>query len=202
MSRRTTRWSFLFGAALVLAACGGSNTATTAPEPTVEATTDSGGGGGGGTATTAPEPTVEATTDSGGGGGGTFAGKACDLLTAGEVESATQQTGITALEVPQGETEGSAACGYLLQGAAPIVVLTVLDSANTSLDLGTYTSLPGATSVDVGGGAQAVYVPSINGMFVFKNGLATNILLIIPAPGEEIVQTATKLAKSVAGRLP
>jgi hypothetical protein len=197
---RRTRWSFLFGAALVLAACGGSNTATTAPEPTAAATVDSGGGGGGGTATTAPEPTVEATTDSGGGGGGTLAGKACDLLTVGEVESATQQTGITALEEASSDTGGSAACAYLLQGAAPIVVLTILDPANTSVDLSAYASVPGAVTVDVGSGAQAVYLPTMGGMFVVKNGLATNIMVVMTP--EEGLQAATKLAKAVAGRLP
>jgi hypothetical protein len=186
VSRHTIRWSFLFGVVLVLAACGGSGgtPATTTAEPTTAATDDSGGG------------------STGGGGGGAFAGKACDLLTAGEVEAATQQTGITASEVPATDTEGSAACGYLVQATAPVVVLTVLDSQNTSVDLGSYTSLPGAVTVDVGSGAQAVYVPSINAMFVFKNGLATTLQVIAPAPGEEVIQTATKLAKSVAGRLP
>jgi hypothetical protein len=141
-------------------------------------------------------------TAGGGGGGRAFAGKACDLLTAGEVEAATKQTGIAASEVAHSDTEGSAACGYVVNGVASIVVLTVLDSQNTSIDPGTYTSIPGAASVDVGGGAQAVFVPTIGVLFVFKNGLATSIQVVAPVPGEELVQTATKLAKAVAQRLP
>lgn len=187
MSRHTTRSSFVFAVGLVLAACGGS--------PGTPPTSDDGSGVG---------TTTTAATDGGGAstGGGAFAGKACDLLTTGEVEAATQQTGVTASEVAAGDTEGSSACGYVVQGVAPIVVLTVLDSQNTSVDLGTYTSIPGAASVDVGGGAQAVFVPTIGAMFVFKNGLATSIQVIAPAPGEELIQTATKLAKSVGPRLP
>ena len=84
-----------------------------------------------------------------------MAGKACGLLTAGEVEAATKQTGIAASEVAHSDTEGSAACGYVAKGVATVVVLTVLDSQNTSIDPGTYTSIPGAASVDGRSGAPA-----------------------------------------------
>ena len=182
--------------ALLLSACGSSGpgaASTQAPADTSAASSSSLD-----LATDSAAPESLPVAD---GAGGTFAGKACDLLTTSEVESATQQTGITASEVAKSDTGGSAACGYIVKGLAPIVVLTVLDPQNTSVDLSTYTSIPGAASIDVGNGAQAAFVPTVGAMFVFKHGAAVSIQVVAPAPGEELIQTATKVAKAVAARL-
>jgi hypothetical protein len=204
MSGRNSRWFLAPVMVLVVAACG----ATTTPAPPT--------GGNGGTespasteaateaASAAPtEAATPAATEAGGtSGGGASSGKACDLLTAAEVEAATQQSAVKAEAVAAGDTEGLSACGYVAGGVTPVVILTILDPTNTNTDPAGYLLLPGSAQVALSGGANAVWVPAAgNVLLVFKHDVVVSVQAFFPGPGEEIQQTAAKLAQIVADRL-
>lgn len=169
--------SLVFGLALV--ACGGATVDNDAT-PSAQATT--------GTDTEAPQ--------SGGG-----SADACALLTTDEVADATGQPAIEAQPVADGDTDGLSACGFVSDGVLPVVIMTILDPANTNTDASSYLVLPGSVEVPVNG-ARAIFMPGAGYvMAVVKGSTVVTMQVAMPAAGEDFQATATKLVQKVADRM-
>ena len=204
MTRRTILWPVLVGAALVLAACGGSGTDSPAA---------SDGGGSGGTAATAapadttpPEATTAPTTDSGsgssgGGAAGDFAGKMCDLITLDEMNAVIAIAADKQDEQPF--TSGSGTCGFFGSGGTvPVGAVTLIGGSTTdaSVPWNIYKSDSSSVSIPVNG-AEAIWYANANSAVVLKNGYLGTILLLAPKDGDA-KGAATSLVQGLADRMP
>lgn len=201
MSRRTTRWSFLFGATLVLAACGGGG-------GTSPAASD-GGGGGGTTATTAPDATAAPgataapTADSGGGssGGGDFSGKVCDLITLDQMNAVVAVAADKQDEQPF--VQGTGTCGFFGGGGTvPVAALTLIGGSTTDATVpwNIYKSDASSVSIPVSG-AEAIWYANANSAIVLKNGYLGTILLLAPKDGDAKA-AASSLVQGLADKMP
>jgi hypothetical protein len=189
-SYRVCAWSLTAGLALLLAACGGGG-GNGASDKSSTTTTNSGNA--------TSKPGSNTTTSGGATGTRKLPGKVCDLLTTAEVDAVTRLgQPLTAVEATDPGEERR--CGYLVSGAAPIVVIQ-LQGEREAVDWPALKSVPGAVTVDVRG-AEARFIPTVNGMYVYKNGIAVVILIVVPGPGETAQTATAKLAQAVANRLP
>lgn len=184
--RRTPAPILALAVALLVAACGGNGGAPT-PEPDLPAATQAATGGG-------TEPTQSSN--------GRAAVEACALLTADEVTAATGQPGIEAQPVADGETDALSTCGYVSNDVLPVVIVSVLDPANTNTDAASYLALPGSVDVPVNG-ARAIFMPAAGFvMAVVKGDTVATIQVAMPAEGEDFQVAATRLVQPVADRMP
>ena len=202
MSRRATRWSFLFGAALVLAACGSGSSSPAA--------SGDGGGTGGTTATsapgatTAPQATDAPTADSGSGSGssgGDFSGKMCDLLTVDEMSAVTAVAADKQDEQPF--IQGSGTCGFFGSGGTvPVGAITLVGGSTTDATVpwNIYKSDASSVAIPVNG-AEALWYGNANSAFVLKNGYLGTILILAPKDGD-FKTAASGLVQSLADRMP
>ena len=188
----------LAAAALALAGCG-SGAASNAPAQTsggVEtpgSTVDAGptDDPGPGEPTDAPPATTS--------GGGPSSSRACDLLTADEVEQATGFPDIKAEAIGADATDALSGCAYLSGSTFPAAIVSILDPENTNTDPAGYLALPGSEEVAVSG-ARAVWVPAAgNVMFLIKGGTVVT-LQITPQEGE-FKDAAQAIVQKVADRL-
>jgi len=182
MRRPLSRTVIVFVATLagLTAACGGSSSTVT--DPPAEATA--------GTETEAPAQVGDSET-----------ADACALLTADEVADATGQPGIEAQPVAEGDTDALSACGFVSNGVTPVVITTILDPANTNTDASSYLALPGSVEVPVNG-ARAIFMPAAGYvMAVVKGSTVVTFQVAMPATGEDVQATATKLVQKVADRM-
>lgn len=180
---RNLRWIVLV--ATVVAACGGGTTPTAGPGG---ATAGPGGGG------TTPAPVATQ-----GGGGGTTTSKVCDLLTASEIESIMSVTGVTGQETPI--VSDSGACLFSTGGGDIAVALSYTGGAAGSMVWDTWKAQAEAVGID-GTGGDAVFLPSAETVFLFKNGKLVGIQAGIGSAGADQRKAwETELAKKIAGRL-
>jgi len=156
----------------------------------------SGGGSGGssGDQTAASSGTTTGTTT----GTRKLPGQVCDLLTPAEVEAVLkigqQPTGI---EAPPSDSDRT--CVYVYSGA-PLVALSV-QGERESVDWSEIQKLPGSAAVSLRG-ADASFFPTINVLYVHKNGLVVVIQVVVPPTGETVQTAAVKLAQPLANRMP
>lgn len=174
--------------AAVVAACGGGATATSGPGG---ATAGPGGGG------ITPAPVA---TQGGGGGGGGSASKVCDLITAGEIESIMSVTGVTSQETPI--VSDSGACLYSTGDGDIALALSFTGVAvGGEMVFQTWKTQAEAVTVD-GTGGEAVFLPSAETLFLFKNGKLIGIQAGIGSSGADQRKAwETEIAKKIAGRL-
>jgi hypothetical protein len=201
MSRRTTRWSFLFGATLVLAACGGSG-------GTSPAASDDGGGGGTTAtsapgATTAPEATTAPTADSGSGGGGgvgDFSGNVCDLVTLDQMNAVTATAATKAEEQPF--TQGSGFCTYTNADGSAVGAISLVGGAmaDANLVFSSYKSDPSAEAFPVNGG-EAIWFANNAVAIVLKNGYTGSVQILSPKDGD-MKTASTALLQGLADNMP
>ena len=181
----------LVGATIVLAACGGGTAPTSGPGQTSVSQTTTG--------ETTSNDTNTATTSAATTGAGSADGDACALLTTGEITEITGHTNIVAQPVPDADTDAISACGFVSEGVLPVVIVTILDPANTNTDPAGYLALPGSEEVQVSG-ARAVWVPAAgNVLFLIKGG--TVVTLLATSTTGEAKDAPTRLAQKVADRL-
>ncbi|MEO5704669.1 MAG: hypothetical protein ABIZ52_06665 [Candidatus Limnocylindrales bacterium] len=190
MPGRHVRRSLLLGATLLIAACGG--TPTTGPGGATNqpgATTGPGGGG----ATPAPVATQ------GGGGGGSIS-HVCELLTVSEIESIMSVTGVSGTETAIISESG--ACVYLTGTSDIAVALSFTGSAaGAQVVWDTWKTQPEAVQLS-GIDGEAVFMPSAETTFLFKNGKLIGIQAGNGAAGADQRKAwETELAKKIAGRL-
>lgn len=198
MSRRTSRWSFLFGAALVLAACGGGGTSPAASDD---------GGGGGTTATSAPgastvaEPTTAPTEGSGGGGGaGDFSGKVCDLVTLDEMSAVTAVAATAQAEQPF--TQGSGFCTYTGGDGSTVGAISLVGGslADANVVFGAYKADPSAEVVPITGG-EAIWFGGNVVAIVLKNGYTGSAQVLQPKDGD-VKAASVALLQGLADKMP
>jgi len=197
MSRRMTRWSFLFGVALVLTACGGSGTTSPAASD--------GGGGGGTTATTAPEATAAPTADSGSGGGsgggvGDFSGKVCELVTLDEMSAVT--TVAASKQDEQPFTQGSGFCTYSGDDGSAVGAISLVGGsmADAKLVFDAYKADASAEAFPVNGG-EAIWFANNAVAIVLKNGYTGSVQILAPKDGD-MKAASTALLQALADRMP
>jgi len=189
--------AILAATTVLLAACGGgasptsalggtSASETTAGETTSTESTEN---------ETEGETTAAETTD----GGAPGSADACGLLTADEVAEATGYDNIEAQPVPDANTGALSGCGFVSNGAFPAAILAILDPANTNTDPTGYLALPGSEEVQVSG-ARAIWMPGAGYvMIVIKGGRVASIQAT-PKEGD-FDDAARKLVQKVADRL-
>ncbi len=184
--RHNLRWIVLV--ATVVAACGGGTTPTAGPGG---ATAGPGGGG------TTPAPVA---TQGGGGGGGGAVSKVCDLITAGEIESIMSVTGVTGQETALVSESG--ACLYLTGDGGIAVALSYTGgAAGASSVWEVWKTQADAVAID-GTGGEAVFLPSAETTFLFKNGKLVGIQAGAGNAGADQRKAwETEMAKKIAGRL-
>jgi len=171
----------------LLAACGGG--------------ADPAGDGGEATDGTAEAASTEAAaTEAAGGGGGNA--DACSLLTTDEVSDATGQPDVVAQPVAEAETDALSACGFVSNGVLPVVIVTILDPANTNTDASSYLTLPGSVEVPVNGARAIFMVAAGYVMAVVKGDTVVTYQVAMPAEGEDFQAAATRLVQKVADRMP
>jgi hypothetical protein len=135
------------------------------------------------------------------GNGGAFSGTACDLLTVAEVEAASGQTGVEAQPTAAGDFDGESQCGFVANGAIPVIILTVT-GPNTNADPNGYLALPQSARLSLNG-ADGVWVPAAGFVaMVIKHGLVVAVQVAGPAEGHDFLDVATALAQPVADRMP
>ena len=185
-SLRTTRWLTL-ATTLIVAACGGGGTATSAPGVTLAP----------GQPTAAPGTQAPAATQAG--GGGTYSGKVCDLISAGEIASILGVSGATGTETPI--SNGSGGCYWLDASGSPVIAISVLVGVS-SLDVwNTYKSQPDTVLIP-GVGDGAGFIPTAQTVFVVKGNVLVGIQAGGPGSTAEVRQAkGTEFAKVIAARL-
>lgn len=182
---------------LTLIACGGSSTATQGTGPT----SDTGGTTAGDSQAPAAQADTGAATEApaqAGGGGA----DACALLTVDEVTAATGQPGIEAQPIADAETDALSGCGFVSNGVLPVVIISILDPANTNTDASSYLALPGSVEVPVNGARAIFMVAAGYVMAVVKGDTVVTYQVAMPAEGEDFQVAATKLVQKVADRMP
>jgi hypothetical protein len=201
MSRRVTTGAFLFGAAIVLAACGSSGSGSPAA---------SSGTGTGTTATqvpaatTAPEATAAPTADSGSGGGGAagdFAGKVCDLISLDAMNAVAAVAADKQDEQPF--TQGTGTCGYFGSGGTvPVGAVTLVGGSTTdaSVPWNIYKADASSVSLPVNG-AEAIWYGNANSAIVLKNGYLGTILMLAPKDGD-FKGASSSLIQGLADKMP
>ena len=174
---------------LTVVGCGGSGATEGAAEPGSDATQAAATNAG-----TGAEPAPPA------GGGGNA--DACALLTVDEVTAATGQPGVEAQPVAEGETDALSTCGFVSNGVLPVVIISILDPANTNTDASSYLALPGSVEVPVNGARAIFMVAAGYVMAVVKGDTVVTYQVAMPAEGEDFQAAATKLVQKVADRMP
>jgi len=183
--------TILVGLALVLAACGGSSTATAAPAATQAPAATSGGEG---VATAAPGVASGPTTAPAGGGA---KGDACTLITA------TEAAGVMGVADLTTEATGDGGrflyCTYAGAGK-PIVYMSFMTSGASAV----YDAFAGGSdAIAVSGmGDAAVYTPGNGGvLFIHKGDATVGLTVFTELTQAENIELLKKLGAFAAVRM-
>ncbi len=195
---RTTIWSLIVGAMLLLAACGGDGAASDAgdrADTDAREVVDKTG--------SAPDKGSGAAR---GGTGKRLSGSVCSLLTVAEVEAAVK-SGQTLTTGESGGASEDRVCSYLMNlgggVAVPVLTISLLGERDPVSGVADYRlAYPRAVAISVRGAEAVQLDPSGPGFVVYKNGLLAYVQPVAIAGSETTLAIATKLAEPVAGRLP
>src|SRR5262249_47041371 len=127
-------------------------------------------------------------------------GDACKLVTNDEAAAATGTANVTSGPIPlENMTDAVAGCAYVSGGTVP--VLNVIYLKQDAMDTTAVKGLPGTVQINVGGGAQAYWVPGAGLVaFVYKNGKIVMIQVMMPL-NNDVQATASGLAPKIADRM-
>ncbi len=194
--RRPITATVLILSALIIGACSGTSSpspgdGTAANDATVSAE-----------AGNAAEPAIEAGSPAAEAGTvGTFSATACDLLTVGEVEAASGQSGVEAQPSANDAFDGESQCGFVANGVLPVVIVTVT-GPNTNADPNGYLQLPESVRLSLNG-ADGVWVPAAGFVaMVIKHKRVVAVQVGVLAEGYEFQDVGAALAQLVADRMP